>query len=339
MRRLWSQMPSGSSWQQAYDDHLSAQMTMLLTAAQIASTRESDSYIATVLNELALGEAAKAGVVNPRGIAGFAGNGLSIATMLQLPVTRAAETFEDLSQAAKLAPKGAPSNAQMASMALGTSRDYLDLIVSEIMRETARATESAAMADREWVQGWVRVITGAHTCSRCVVLAGKFYRWDAAFDRHPGCDCDQIPAAEKGDGDVRTNPNTYFDSLSIEQQNKTFGKAGAQAIRDGADISQVVNARSGMRKAQVFNRDVLVTTSGTTKRAWYGGGYAAKKYGFEDWFNRSGYTGRNVGKRGRVTNYTERRTNNVRLMPESIYAIAKDRPDAIRLLKMYGYLL
>lgn len=37
--------------------------------------------------------------------------------------------------------------------------------------------------------------------------------------------------------------------MSTAEQDKAFGKAGAEAIRNGANISQVVNARRGMYTA------------------------------------------------------------------------------------------
>jgi hypothetical protein len=78
-----------------------------------------------------------------------------------------------------------------------------------------------------------------------------------------------------------------------------FGKAGAEAIRAGADITQVVNARQGMQTATVFGRSALVTT--TARR---------------------------------------RSSARVRLMPEQILLEAKgSRDEAIRLLKLHGYLI
>lgn len=50
--------------------------------------------------------------------------------------------------------------------------------------------------------------------------------------------------------------------MSPAEQDKAFGKAGAQAIRDGADIGQVVNARRGMYSAG----GVDYTRESTTKR-------------------------------------------------------------------------
>jgi hypothetical protein len=46
-----------------------------------------------------------------------------------------------------------------------------------------------------------------------------------------------------------TNPRVYFDGLSRAEQDKAFTIAGAEAIRAGADIGKVVNARRGMRTA------------------------------------------------------------------------------------------
>lgn len=89
-------------------------------------------------------------------------------------------------------------------------------------------------------------------CARCAVLAGKRGYWDKPFKRHPGCDCGQIAIPEGQD--VRFegagfSPEEFWDSLTAEQQDRIFTKAGAQAIRDGADIAQVVNSRSGMSDA------------------------------------------------------------------------------------------
>lgn len=60
------------------------------------------------------------------------------------------------------------------------------------------------------------------------------------------------------------DPYEYFKSLDEAEQDRIFTKAGAQAIRDGADISQVVNARSGMTPNGNF------TVSGTRGRAGAG---------------------------------------------------------------------
>jgi hypothetical protein len=132
-------------------------------------------------------------------------------------------------------------------------------------------------------------------------LAGKFYRWNEGFERHPQCDCRHIPTTENLAGDLTTDPMAYFDSLTPAEQDATFGAAGAQAIRDGADMGRVVNARrnGGVRKAQLFGKSAFITTVGT-------------------------------GRGGR---------GGPRIMPETIYAIAgEDRAEAIRLLRVHGFI-
>lgn len=60
------------------------------------------------------------------------------------------------------------------------------------------------------------------------------------------CDCRHIPCTEDVADDLRTDPKAYFDSLSESEQSRIFTKSGAKAIRDGADMGRVVNARRGM---------------------------------------------------------------------------------------------
>jgi hypothetical protein len=194
-------------------------------------------------------------------------------------------------------------------------------VVAGIMADTARAAEVAATAQRPWVKGYIRMIEPG-ACSRCAALAGRFYLFNEGFPRHPRCRCVHVPAMEDVPHDPRTNPNAYFDSLSPEQQDQVFTKAGAEAIRLGASIGQVVNARRGMSTAQqnpsgwipkgrltpvdVFGTPTFITTEGVTKRG----------------------VGRRAMGSGRP----------VRLMPESIMALARSPEDAIRLLTLYGYL-
>jgi hypothetical protein len=202
-----------------------------------------------------------------------------------------------------------------AAQATAIGQRHLERIVATQVADAARVATGVAQVNDRAVRGYVRMLTPP-SCSRCVVLAGKFYSANAGFDRHPLCDCVHIPAAEHLP-DQATDPRRYFDSLTESQQDATFTKAGARAIRDGADTAQVVNARRGMSKAasgrrtteRVFGRDVYLTREGITKR---------------------GQAGRRLGKRNR----------GVRLMPEQIYLeAAGDRAEAIRLLRLHSYLL
>lgn len=171
-------------------------------------------------------------------------------------------------------------------------------LMQTILADTARQVMAAGMAARPAVTGYVRVVE-AGACSRCVVLAGRWYRYNEGFRRHPKCRCFHQPSNRPGD---RQNPQDLFDAMTAEEQDATFGKAGAEAIRMGADMGRVVNARAGIQKAQLFGRPVTATTVGMGRRRLYAG-------------------------RG------------PRLMPETILSASESREQAIEMLRRYGYLI
>ena len=113
--------------------------------------------------------------------------------------------------------------------------------------------------------------------------------------------------------------------MTQAEREKAYGKAGAEAIELGADPAQVVNARRGMAPAQMYGREVLITTEGTTRR---GVGYQAMRD--------HGQAG--VGKDTRAKGGPYFRAKSARLMPETIMQIADGPQDAMRLLRLYGYI-
>jgi hypothetical protein len=222
----------------------------------------------------------------------------------------------------------------------------LDMITRTQVADAGRVADGAALTVHREFDGYVRMLVPP-SCSRCVILAGARYKWNQGFLRHPRCDCRHIPAPEDA-GELRTDPKAHFESLSEAEQNRVFTIAGARAIRDGADINQVVNVRRGatgltpagaritaeearllrggrergrLERTDVFGRQLFTTTEGTTTR-----GLAGVRLGVKD-------TG--VKRPGRRV----RSARSPRLMPESIYEIAgDDRDEAIRLLKRFGYI-
>lgn len=107
------------------------------------------------------------------------------------------------------------------------------------LADTRRQVFHADVIQRRGL-GYCRMLN-APSCSRCVVLAGKWFAWNKGFLRHPRCDCIHIPAPESLAEDFTTDPTEYFNSLSKDQQDAAFTRSGARAIRDGADVSRVVN--------------------------------------------------------------------------------------------------
>lgn len=203
--------------------------------------------------------------------------------------------------------------------ALGSMLDQADvdwqfaMIVASLVQEAGRSASSAAITATPGV-GYVRHLSPP-SCSRCAVLAGKFFKWNDGFQRHPGCDCVHLPTTQASAPGLISDPSELLASGQVTG----LSKADIRALNDGADWSQVINAKSGLMRADMFGRSVQVTTSGTTVRGLYG--------------SRAGNFRRTSASRYRTT-------TRARLTPNEIYRIAGDnRTEAIRLLKSYGYLL
>ena len=221
---------------------------------------------------------------------------------------------EGLAYEAVITAKTAIKGGSSVREALNQGSQFLTAAVGTLLSDTGRTAEKVAMNSRP-VTGYVRMLNPP-SCGRCVVLAGKRSKVGEAFDRHPKCDCRNIPASESIAGDLLVDPRAHLDSLSDDELTKALGsKANAQAYRDGADMNQLINAyrkSGGVSKAQVFGRTVKYTTEATTKRGVYG--RAARAAGRDP-------------------------VRAPRLMPESIYQIATSKADADRLLRLYGWIL
>lgn len=267
----WAQVQAADiagSWLQ-----LLGRPLVTLAAGQTLAARGADDYVTRALD--GQGAAPRpGGSVAPEAFAGVASDGRPLATLLQQPVVRTLTAIK----------AGAPVQRALTLGALD-----LDMIVRTQVADAGRVATGVAIAARPRT-GYVRMLNPP-SCSRCAILAGRWYQWNAGFDRHPRCDCLHIPAREDRADDLRTDPEAYFRSLGRADQERVFTKAGAEAVRAGADVGQVVNARRG-----------IYTAGG---RAFTSAGSGSAK---------------------------------ARLMPEQIFRDAEDRDDAVRLLRLHGYL-
>lgn len=275
-----------------------AKLLDVIAQAQQEAATAGAAYIGAAL-------AAEAVTPDPVGalvaasLAGVASDGRRLDNLVALPVIRAKQ----------LIGQGAP-----VSEAMRAAEGQLLMIVSTQVADAGRVAAGVRIAVDRMAAGYERVLT-LPSCSRCIVLAGRVYPWSDGFQRHPRCDCIHVPvtAARLGK-DTGNDPDSIFASMSTAQQNAVFGVAGAEAIRRGADVGQVVNARQGMYEAGGRR----YTHEGTSAR-----GLAGK---------RLGQLRKQPGSRYRVSNVP-------RLMPEQILAEAKgDRAEAIRLLRRFGYI-
>lgn len=313
-RRLWRGIDTSrisASWQAAIP-----RLATVIAASQLLAAQTAESYIGDALGQQDITKPVE-GLLNPWALVGVASDGRPLETLLIQPA---------------LAVLGALAEGFSMARSMQIGYAGLESITRTQVADGFRAADSVAGAARR-VSTYVRVLTPP-SCSRCVILAGDDRAWNTSFKRHPGDDCISLPTTRTKGYARRTNPDEYFRSLSREEQDRVFTKAGAQAIRDGADIGQVVNAR---RKAA----GMAGTVSKRVRKR-------ARDVGLDaDEFQRRG-RGRlqTVSVLGEDTFITlEGRPVQLpgggsapRMMPESIYAVARDQDHAIRLLKRHGYI-
>lgn len=290
-----------STWRRLDPNNLDAswrrfgpRLLLLLASAQERAAIRALAYVPAVLEEQRI-TALPAGDININPLVGVASDGRPLDSLLYEPVIRTKQLVGE--------------GAALAS-AMGSGLASLETIISTQVMDAARTATGLGVASRPRI-GYVRQLV-TPSCARCVVLAGKYYRWNAGFDRHPQCDCTHIPSIEDRAGDYTTDPR-----LAIEQgQVRGLSRADTKAIlEDGADVGQVINAKRGIKPAGV-------TTEGTTRRA-----FAARR------MREAGDTLQGA-RTGRY-----RRTTGARLTPDAIYRQAASREEALELLRRYGYLI
>lgn len=279
-RRGWSRVDArwiSESWDEAIRSLESA-----VAAAQVSAATAGAEYGAAALAEQGLYVAPNA-FVRPGGFAGVSPDGRSLYGALYSPATTA---------------KSLIAGGMAAPDAIAAAGKRLDRIMRTLIADTSRQAAGVDLATRPTV-GYVRQLVGT-SCPDCVILAGRFYRWNAGFLRHPGDDCIHVPTTKAASEGYTVDPYAHFESMTEAEQDEFWGKHNAQAIRDGADIYQVYNSRRGRTKTRMF------TTEGTTRRGQASAGL----------------------KRGQR-----------RLTPEGVYRMYPKREDAIRALEEHGYLL
>lgn len=301
-RRSWDQVDPNAiseSWKTP-SVALAAVLTRLQSEAALDGARSVPAALADQGVEVEPEYAVK-----PRAVAGFAGAGYE-------PV--------DVFESAPIVTKSRIAQGWPIAEAMAAGGAILSGITQTAMADAGRQGQMLAIHSRPKV-GWVRMLNPP-SCSRCALLAGRPSGREA-FPRHPRCDCRAIPGLEGWEQDLTMNPTLYFESLSAEEQARIFTNAGAQAIRDGADIYQVVNARRGMKTIQSpGSTKWLTTVEGTSGRR----GRAARA------MDRAGLS---VRSKDNVMRF---RLTRQRLMPETIYQISTGPEDTQRLLRMYGYI-
>lgn len=238
-RRIWGRLGYGD-FDQAWRT-LGPQLFAVLAAAQTAAVRESVAYVPAVLTELGI-DPAPVATLNTRSLVGVASDGRGLAELLYQPV---------------IAARTALGNDATLADSLGVGRSLLDRIMSTQIADADRAATSVGTVIRPAVSGWVRM-ANLPCCKRCIVLAGRHYRWSSGFLRHPQDDCRSIPATENVAGDLTTDPLEAIKAGKVTGLSQADTKA---IIEDGADPGRVINAHRGMSTEQISGRTVKTTAA------------------------------------------------------------------------------
>ena len=322
---LWQQIDAGNisaSWAAQLPDAVAA-----LVAAETVAAELADPYLSQVLDNGSASAAVDVGgMVEPS------------PSLLYLPTIEA---------------KTLIGQGLGVGQALRSAERTLAMYTQTSVADTARSAVAAGMAARPHAHGYYRALRPP-SCSRCAILAGRFYRWNAGFKRHPRCDCVHVPVNEPDD-------SLEFDAHAAIAAGQVTGlsKADLKAIVEhGANPAQVVNAKQAM-----YNIGQFQATHASTSRQSIAGArmlarsidrtagidvskqtYAnltfdrQKAAQFAELF-RAGKTYTRTTRDGRQQRYAYRFLRTPRPTAQQIVVSASSRSEAVRLLTNYGYII
>lgn len=273
-----------------------------VVAGQLTAAQGAQAFVAQAMAERAAA-ARLAADVQPEAFANIASDGRPLSTLLFQPAITTFTAWQ------------AGGNAQTALLA---GMNQMARMVSLQVTDASRAATQTAMVTHRRCIAYVRVVK-LPACGRCIILAGKQYSYSTGFQRHPKCDCGMDPIDIERWDDV-PSPEKLVAQMSPQEQRRRLGAAAVDALANGADLAQVVNARRGMQTMTAYGRKVQATTEGSTVR-----GIAGKRLARDNGAEKL------PGQR-----YSRSRTP--RLMPEEILRLADDREHQLRLLRKHGYI-
>lgn len=221
--RLWDRVPVAEldqGWLQVRGAAVAA-----VSAAVVQNAADANTMVSAVARADGVPSGDR---VVPWSFAGVDGSGRDVEGLLHGAVTTTKE---------RIGSGMAPPNAFMAGAA------YLAAMTKTAIADLARSSVAVASTGRGYTR-YIRMVNPG-ACSRCAILAGSD-RFSKPFQRHPACRCTSVPVVDgEWPDDLIASPDEYFESLSEAEQDRVFTKAGAEAIRLGADPIQVASARRG----------------------------------------------------------------------------------------------
>lgn len=268
-------------------------MVAMVQAGMIASASGASEYVAGALAMQGVTEPVPN--VVPAAFSMSAADGRPLGSLLYMPALNTQARMDVTAASASQAMRGGLS-------------DLIMIVATEVADAGRQAVAAAAVASKRVTR--YRRVPGPVACARCAILADRVYStYEAAsFERHPRCMCTAVPVTDSRA--AKFDAHKYFDGLTKVQQDRVFTTAGAQAIRDGADMSKVVNARRGVSPI-----------------GWRGGSGTG-------WTTLEGASRSGVYRTSTVAG----RAGKPRLTTEAIYRLSATRDEAVSMLRDYGYL-
>jgi hypothetical protein len=208
-------------------------LEVLTSGAQLAAATAAVAYVPEVLAQQGIDIAAEARV-RPQAFAGVASDGRSLAGLLEGAVVNA---------------KRAVTRGMDGGDALALGQRWLDMALQTAVSDAARDATAVSITTRPDV-GWVRMVNPP-CCSRCAVLAGRVYKWNDGFQRHPRCDCLHIPTTLANADSFLSDPNELVRRGLITD----LSKNQRDRLADGDNLVKVLNeSRDRWRERMVADR-------------------------------------------------------------------------------------
>lgn len=287
--RQWRKMKTLDDW-----PNIVGRLTMAVQANMVAAARLSGGE--------AVEELQSAAGVNPAAWGSTATDGRPLDSLLYSGVVHARSLY---------------GSGRTDEQILAAGLSWMNSLIVTQVADVSRSASSVVTAGTPEA-GWIRYVR-TPCCKRCAVQAGKWFKWNQGFLRHPSCKCIHRPA--KGNA----APHGWSQVIGAEDI-RDLSTAERQAIDLGADMNQVINAArrsSGM-----------TTTEGTSPGGW--ASYIRRAVDRERGQQTTLTTTSKVGADGQLRN---RRHAKPRLTPEAIIRLSATREEAVRRLVENGYMV
>jgi hypothetical protein len=234
-RSEWSKINASGDWLTQWQTRL-LRLAPVIYAAQVGAATDGGAAVSLALAEAGYSEP-RLGVVVPRAFAGWVSPSWTNEDGLLLT--------EYLTEAISTARNASGSPQQMLARGGKVLEGLAQFAVTDA---AAHAHDVQVVATK----GAFSVFTEPGSmCQRCAVLVGKHYRPGTHVKRHPRCDGVMEARADRSGFQIEPTDPSRITDLTIGQR---------QAIDDGADVNQVVNAKRANTVAGQF------TTSGSAQR-------------------------------------------------------------------------